>query len=60
MKHHFEIMEEDGVDTDTTSDLAQLWGLALRGFTEIETDFFRAMNKYIIGAKHDNQKEFST
>lgn len=30
MKHHFEIMEEDGVDTDTTSDLAQSWILICR------------------------------
>lgn len=54
MKHHFEIMEEDGVDTDTTSDLAQLWGFLLRSYIEIDINFFRAMNKYIIGANHGN------
>lgn len=49
MKHHFEIMEEDGVSTDTTSDLAQMWGVVLRCFTEVETNFFRTMGKYIYG-----------
>lgn len=34
MKHHFEIMEEDGVSTDTTSDYFMFMGYTLRLIAE--------------------------